>query len=153
MRLQRAAKAGRQPALHRGKKLLLNGVSAIAMIAALLVVAPTTASAALSCTGVAYAPPHVPGGESRYGPVSSANVAFSGSPGYRKYYSVTVQGNVPRKIGVKALGFDSGGRATWYNLGISDSRISGGVPWGRVLAYPKVMVASNAAGGNVTWVC
>ncbi len=132
------------------KRIMLRIVVLLAAITLPLVLAPTTAGA-VTCGGTAYAPPYTLG-QARYGPVSSANTAVIGHPGYRKSYSFRVQGNVPRVVGVKALGFQNG-RATWYNLGISSTGLSGSVPWGNVLAVPKIRAASNGAGGYVTWTC
>ena len=108
-----------------------------------------TASSAY-CGGAAYAPP----GWQGYGVPSQTSDAIIGSPGLAITYSWTVQGNFGTAVAVQALGFDSNGNGTWYNIGVSFEGGSGVVPWGNVLAYPELRAESGTGNGVfVTWNC
>jgi hypothetical protein len=132
-------------------------VSRCAILTALLTIALTftvpTAADAAGCSGTAYAPPAINVWQVNYGPPASANTVRSGlQSNFRLTYKWRVEGNVPRTIAVRALGFQKG-RQKWFNFGMSSRRGSGSVPWGMVTAVPKIMVASSGAGGRVTFTC
>jgi hypothetical protein len=141
-------------ALHRSRALTLAALTMASLAAAVL--APGTASAA-SCGGTAYAPPSgvVFTRNPTYGPESVTNVGIIGSPGHRQGYSFTVQGNFKTPVAVQAWGFDGSGHGKWYPLGVvSSSGGNGAVPWGNVLALPKLRAASGGGNGVlVTWRC
>jgi hypothetical protein len=108
---------------------------------------PRSADAAY-CGGSAYAPP---GGA--WGVPSQASVAIIGSSGFSKGYTWKVEGNVPTTVGAQAWGFDNSGQGRWYNIGVSSKGGSASVPWGNVLAYPRIRVQSGWVGVQVSWTC
>ena len=88
-------------------------ISRCAIFTALLTIVltfmvPTSADAA-GCSGTAYAPPAIKVWQTNYGPPASANNVRSGlKSNFRLTYNWRVEGNVPRTIAVRALGFQKG---------------------------------------------
>lgn len=134
----RARSAGRRAALASLAVLLL-------LVAMAVQASPASAA---SCGGSASAPP---GGA--WGPESQASVAFSGSPGFTKWYSWNVVGNFATPVAVQVRGFNGSGQATWYDLPISYQGSSGSVPWGSVLAYPRLRARTGGTGALLMWSC
>lgn len=128
---------------------------------------------ALATAAVALAPIALGGDEARaggcggkatgqafhhYGPVSESHCGFAGSnPGSRVYYNWHV-GPAGGKACVDGWGFDAAHpKGTWFSLGCGERSIDygkvEGVPWGNVLATPKVRVFSQDSlrGVGVDW--
>jgi hypothetical protein len=111
-----------------------------------LVLSAVAAAPALA-DGVAYAP----FGYS-WGPTSVSDTAVFGSPGLRKGYSWRVQFGSDTQVCAQAWGFNAAHpHGAWFGAGCGSSG-SASVPWGNVLANPKLRVHSiTLTGGFVPW--
>jgi hypothetical protein len=98
--------------------------------------------------GVAYAPPGFV-----WGKTSVSNTAVFGYRGHREGYSWSVGVGSDTNVCVQGWGFDAAHpRGGWFGLGCGSSG-GGTVPWGNVLAMPKLRAKSYAIfmGAAVPW--
>jgi hypothetical protein len=93
----------------------------------------------------------------KWGPTSQSTCGLAGSPGHRVSYGWNV-GPGGGKACVEGWGFDEANpKGRWFPLGCAtaskDYGKEKGVPWGNVLARPKVRVQSQDAlrGVQVDW--
>ena len=113
-----------------------------------LVLSVALAGPALATSGgVAYAPP---GGF--WGAASVSGTGVFGHPGYRQGYSWNVQAGSITQVCAQGWGFNAKHpRGAWFGVGCGSSG-GGTVPWGNVLALPKLRAASyTLTGGFVPW--
>jgi hypothetical protein len=104
-------------------------------------------SAFASGSGVAYAPPF-----GAWGVASSSGVGVFGHPGYRQGYSWSVQFGSETQVCMQAWGFNAAHpRGAWFGAGCGSSG-STSVPWGNVLASPRMRAKSYTIfGAFVPW--
>jgi hypothetical protein len=81
----------------------------------------------------------------KYGSVSEGNCGVAGHPGFRINYSWHTEDG---KACVDGWGFDEGHpKGTWFSLGCGEKSFDygkeKGIPWGNVLAKPRVRVFSQ----------
>ncbi|GAA4609746.1 hypothetical protein GCM10023107_93220 [Actinoplanes octamycinicus] len=77
-------------------------------------------------------------GTGRWSGVSKSGCSILGRPGWVVGYSWARAQNVRSTGCVQGLGFNARGQATWQAIGICGTSGRRGVPWGNVLATPKV---------------
>ncbi|MEV5508577.1 hypothetical protein [Streptomyces orinoci] len=130
----------------RPQRLALTTLSLAAVVTCALVTS-TTAQAApaapkIRCGGQAYAPPGT-----GWGPESLGNCAVYGSAGSRKGFTWSVNTGSMAQVCVQAWSYQD---KKWHNIGCGQSG-GGSIPWGAVVATPKIRAASNGLGTGLTW--
>ena len=121
----------------------------MAASAAIVVAGP--ADAATGCGGSAYAPPFSMQLGS-WGPEAPANSGVAGISDTYVHYEWEAGGNVSRQVAVQGLAFIDG-EATWVDIGFPGTSDDAYLPWGSVLATPKIRASSNGPGSFVSFTC